>query len=65
MKHNLNRANSFKRSYKKQNLTNEKELAYIDILYHLLNGLTLESNSLKEKPIHGITIDQPSTHLSL
>ena len=32
--------------------------------FAILEGLTYDTNSHKEKPIHEITIDQPSTHLS-
>ncbi|MEA2019351.1 MAG: type II toxin-antitoxin system YafQ family toxin [Campylobacterota bacterium] len=36
MKYRLFKTNSFKRSYKKQRLNDEEELAYIDIIYNLL-----------------------------
>ena len=42
IKHRLFKTNSFKRSYKKQRLNDEEELAYIDVVYNLLcdNKLT-------------------------
>jgi mRNA interferase YafQ len=42
MKRKLSRANSFKRSYKKQKLSDDAEQNYIDIVYKLLNGEPLE-----------------------
>ena len=42
MKFQLARTNSFKRSYKKKKLNDDEELAYIDVLYHLLNDKKLE-----------------------
>jgi len=42
MKYTLNRANSFKRSFKKIRLSDEEELAYIEVLYKLLNSEKLD-----------------------
>jgi len=36
IKYRLFKSNSFKRSYKKQRLNDEEELAYIDVVYNLL-----------------------------
>jgi len=36
IKHRLFKSNSFKRSYKKQRLNDDEELAYIDVVYNLL-----------------------------
>ena len=43
MKYQLARTNTFKRSFKKRRLNDDEELAYIEIIYHLLNGEELES----------------------
>lgn len=42
MKLKLFRTNQFRRSYKKLRLTDDEELAYIDILYHLLSEIPLD-----------------------
>ena len=42
MKYRLFKTNQFKRSYKKLKLTDDEDLAYIGIVYHLLNGLALD-----------------------
>jgi len=44
IKYRLFKTNTFKRSYKKKRLSNEEELAYIDVAYNLLCG-----NKLVEK----------------
>ena len=36
IKYRLFKTNSFKRSYKKQRLSDDEELAYIDVIYNLL-----------------------------
>jgi len=36
IKYRLFKTNSFKRSYKKQRLTDEEDLAYIEVVYNLL-----------------------------
>lgn len=41
IKHRLFKTNSFKRSYKKLRLTDEEDLAYIDIIYNLLCNIKL------------------------
>jgi mRNA interferase YafQ len=42
LKYRLFKTNQFKRSFKKLKLSNEEEVSYIDIAYHLLNGLELK-----------------------
>ena len=42
IKYRLFKTNSFKRSYKKQKLTDEEDLAYIDVVYNLLCDVKLE-----------------------
>ena len=42
MKYKLSRVNNYKRSFKKIKLNDEEELAYIDVLYKLLNDETLD-----------------------
>ncbi|CAA6808746.1 MAG: Toxin-antitoxin system, toxin component, RelE family [uncultured Sulfurovum sp.] len=42
MKYQLERSNNFKRSFKKKKLNDEEELAYIDVIFKLLNGIELE-----------------------
>jgi mRNA interferase YafQ len=44
VKYKLDRANSFKRSFKKMKLTDDEEANYIDIVYKLLNGIELDRN---------------------
>ena len=41
IKYRLFKTNSFKRSYKKLRLTDEEDLAYIDIIYNLLCDVRL------------------------
>ena len=36
IKYRLFKTNSFKRSYKKQRLNDDEELAYVDVIYNLL-----------------------------
>jgi len=38
IKYRLFKTNSFKRSYKKLRLTDEEDMAYIDVVYNLLCG---------------------------
>jgi len=42
MKYNLERANTFKRKFKKLQLTDEENLSYIDVVYKLANNITLD-----------------------
>lgn len=42
MTYSLLRANSFKRSFKKRKLSDEEELAYIEVIYKLLNAEELQ-----------------------
>jgi len=41
IQYRLFKTNSFKRSYKKLKLTDEEDLAYIDIIYNLLSDIKL------------------------
>lgn len=41
IKYRLFKTNTFKRSYKKLRLTDEEELAYIDVIYNLLCNVKL------------------------
>ncbi len=41
IKYRLFKTNSFKRSYKKQRLSDEEDLAYIDVVYNLLCDVEL------------------------
>ncbi|MCX6077388.1 MAG: type II toxin-antitoxin system YafQ family toxin [Campylobacterales bacterium] len=41
MKYRLFKTNSFKRSYKKLRLTDEEDLAYIEVVYNLLCNIKL------------------------
>lgn len=41
MKYSLERTKSFKRSFKKLRLSNDEEMAYIEVVYHLLIGKIL------------------------
>jgi len=41
IKYRLFKTNSFKRSYKKLRLSDEEDLAYIDVVYNLLCGVKL------------------------
>jgi len=41
IKYRLFKTNQFKRSYKKQKLSDNEDLAYIDIVYNLLSGYDL------------------------
>lgn len=43
MTYRLFKSNQFKRSYKKLQLSDKDEQAFIDIAYKLLNGITLDS----------------------
>ena len=52
IKYRLFKTNQFKRSYKKQKLTDIEEVAYIDIIYHLLCDLELE-NKYKDHQLKG------------
>ena len=42
MKYQLETANSFKRSFKKKKLTDDETMAYIEVMYKLLNDEELE-----------------------
>ena len=42
MKFQLSRSNNFRRSFKKQKLSDEEESSYVDVLFKLLNGIELE-----------------------
>jgi mRNA interferase YafQ len=42
MKYRLERANNFRRSFKRIKFTSDEEMSYIDVIYKLLNGITLD-----------------------
>ena len=42
MKYRLFKTNQFKRSYKKLQLTDNQDQAFIDVVYKLLNDITLD-----------------------
>jgi mRNA interferase YafQ len=42
LKYNLETANNFKRSFKKKKLTDDETMAYIEVMYKLLNDEELE-----------------------
>ena len=52
MKYELDSANSFKRSFKKKKLTDEETMAYIEVMYKLLNGEELD-NKYKDHSLKG------------
>jgi len=52
MKYKLRRTKSFKRSYKKLNLSDSEELNYIDVIYKLANGISLDIK-YKDHPLKG------------
>ena len=62
MKYKLLRTNSFKRSYKKLKLSDEEESKYIDVLYKLLNGTSLEER-YKDHQLKGELKDFRECHI--
>ncbi|MEA3523282.1 MAG: type II toxin-antitoxin system YafQ family toxin [Campylobacterota bacterium] len=62
MKYHLFKTNSFKRSYKKQRLTDEEDLAYIDIVYNLLSDVKLE-DKYKDHQLKGSMKDFRECHI--
>lgn len=62
IKYHLFKTNSFKRSYKKQRLTDEEDLAYIDIVYNLLSDVKLE-DKYKDHQLKGSMKDFRECHI--
>ena len=62
IKYRLFKTNSFKRSYKKQSLTDEQDLAYIDVVYNLLCDLKLE-DKYKDHQLKGNMKDFKECHI--
>ena len=62
IKYRLFKTNSFKRSYKKQKLTDEEDLAYIDVVYNLLCDVKLE-DKYKDHQLKGNMKDFRECHI--
>lgn len=62
IKYRLFKTNSFKRSYKKQRLTDEEDLAYIDVVYNLLCDIKLE-DKYKDHQLKGNMKDFRECHI--
>ena len=62
IKYRLFKTNLFKRSYKKQRLTDEEDLAYIDIVYNLLCDVKLE-DKYKDHQLKGSMKDFRECHI--
>jgi len=62
IKYRLFKTNSFKRSYKKQRLTDEEDLAYIDVMYNLLCNIKLE-DKYKDHQLQGNMKDFRECHI--
>lgn len=62
IKYRLFKTNSFKRSYKKQRLTDEEDLAYIDVVYNLLCDVKLE-DKYKDHQLKGNMKDFRECHI--
>ena len=62
IKYRLFKTNSFKRSYKKQRLTDEEDLAYIDVVYNLLCDVKLE-DKYKDHRLKGNMKDFRECHI--
>ena len=62
MKYQLDRSNSFKRSFKKRKLTDEEESNYIEVLYKLLNGEELP-RKYKDHSLKGNLRDYRECHI--
>ncbi len=52
MKYSLFKTNQFKRSYKKLNLSDSEDLAFIDVVYNLANGNQL-ADKYKDHQLQG------------
>ena len=62
IKYRLFKTNQFKRSYKKQKLSNSEDLAYIDIAYNLLCGVELV-DKYKDHQLKGDMKDFRECHI--
>jgi len=62
IKYRLFKTNSFKRSYKKQRLSDEEDLAYIDVVYNLLCDVKLE-DKYKDHQLKGNMKDFRECHI--
>ena len=62
IKYRLFKTNSFKRSYKKQRLTDEEDVAYIDVVYNLLCDVKLE-DKYKDHQLKGNMKDFRECHI--
>ena len=62
IKYRLFKTNSFKRSYKKQRLSDEEDLAYIDVIYNLLCAVKL-SKKYKDHQLTGNLKDFRECHI--
>jgi len=62
IKYKLFKTNQFKRSYKKLKLTDNEDLAYIDIVYNLLCGIELISK-YKDHQLKGDMKDFRECHI--
>ena len=62
IKYTLFKTNQFKRSYKKQKLTDSEDLAYIDIVYNLLCANELASK-YKDHQLKGDMQDFRECHI--
>jgi len=62
IKYRFFKTNLFKRSYKKQRLTDEEDLAYIDIVYNLLCDVKLE-DKYKDHQLKGSMKDFRECHI--
>ncbi|MEA3554170.1 MAG: type II toxin-antitoxin system YafQ family toxin [Campylobacterota bacterium] len=62
IKYRLFKTNQFKRSYKKQKLSDSEDLAYIDIVYNLLCGIELV-DKYKDHQLKGNMKDFRECHI--
>ncbi len=62
IKYRLFKTNQFKRSYKKQRLSDEEELAYIDVVYNLLSDIEL-ADKYRDHQLTGSLKDFRECHL--
>jgi mRNA interferase YafQ len=62
VKFQLSRSNNFKRSFKKNRLSDEEESAYIDVLFNLLNDIELEAK-YKDHQLRGNLKDFRECHI--
>lgn len=62
MRYQLDRGNSFKRSFKKIKLTDDEEANYIEILYKLLNDIELDEK-YKDHQLKGKWKDYRECHI--